>query len=144
MKKNEELYKKADEAFKFIKSARDNAIDTLAGIIRDAGGLIPTLPSNDKPRITAYQDIDGEVSVVTVFGLREVDGEVYLCTTDNIYNYEYDNNYSFEYYYDFADEDLDEIKKVLSDIKNFSSIYDDEIIRSATIYSILAGLVDYV
>lgn len=141
MEKNDTIIGRVKTAFDFLKSARDNSIDTLAGIIRDAGGFIPTLPSSSKPRLVAFIDYGGEIDDVTVFGLREHDGEVFLCTKDNVDNYEYENKYWFEY--DFEGKDLEEINKVLSDLANFSSIYDDCVLRSATIYSILAGLMDY-
>lgn len=144
MEKNDTIISRVKTAFDFLKSARDNSIDTLAGIIRDAGGFIPTLPSMDRPRLVVFQDFgNGEINDVTVFGLREYDGEAFLCTKDNVDNYEYENKYCFEYLYDFEGKDLEEINKVLSDLANFSSIYDDCVLRSATIYSILAGLVDY-
>lgn len=144
MEKNK-LYARAEEAFKLVKTARDTAIDTLAGIVKDAGGFIATLPSEDKPRLTAYQDLGGdELEMVTVFGLRVDDeGELYLCTSDNVANYEYEHDFNFEYLSDFADEDLEQAKKMLSNLKNFSSIWDDDFVRSATIFSILAGLMDY-
>jgi len=140
---NKALISKAKAAFDFLKSARDTSINTLAGIIRDAGGFIPTLPASDKPRLTAFIDYGGDIVDVTIFGLREYDGEVFIFTMDNVNNYEYENGYSFEYLYDFEGKDLEEINKALSNLGNFSSIYDDEILRSATIYSILAGLEDY-
>jgi hypothetical protein len=143
MEKNDTIIGRVKTAFDFLKSARDNSIDTLAGIIRDAGGFIPTLPSMDKPRLVAFNDYSGEIDDVTVFGLREYDGEVFLCTKDNVDNYESENKYWFDYLYDFEGKDLEEINKVLSDLANFSSIYDDCVLRSATIYSILAGLVNY-
>ena len=140
---NKALIENVHTAFDFLKSARDNSIDTLAGIIREAGGFIPTLPTSDKPRLNAFLDYGGEIELVTVFGLREHDGEVFLFTNNNVENYEYEHNYWFKYLYDFNGKDLIHINKALSDIANFSSIYDDEIIRSATIYSILEGLENY-
>ena len=140
---NNSLISNVRTAFDFLKSARDNSIDTLAGIIREAGGFIPTLPTSDKPRLNAFLDYGGEIDAVTIFGLREYDGEVFLFTNNNVENYEYEHNYCFKYLYDFKGKDLIQINKALSDIANFSSIYDDEILRSATIYSILAGLENY-
>ena len=141
---NNALISKTKTAFDFLKSARDTSIDTLAGIIREAGGFIPTLPASDKPRLVAIQDFGaGEIDDVTIYGLREHEGEVFLFTKDNLDNYEYENKYCFEYLYDFEGKDLEEINKALSNLGNFSSIYDDEILRSATIYSILAGLENY-
>ena len=130
-------------AFDFLKSARDNSIDTLAGIIREAGGFIPTLPTSDKPRLNAFYDYGGEIEAVTIFGLREHDGEVFLFTNNNGEDYEYEHNYWFKCLCDSKGKDLIQINKALSDIANFSSIYDEEILRSATIYSILAGLENY-
>lgn len=141
---NNALISKTKTAFDFLKSARDTSIDTLAGIIREAGGFIPTLPTSEKPRLVAIQDFGaGELDDVTIYGLREHEGEVFLFTKDNLDNYEYENKYCFEYLYDFEGKDLEEINKALSNLGNFSSIYDDEILRSATIYSILAGLENY-
>ena len=140
---NKALIENVHTAFDFLKSARDTSIYTLAGIIREAGGFIPTLPTSDKPRLNAFLDYGGEIELVTVFGLREHDGEVFLFTNNNVENYEYEHNYWFKYLYDFNGKDLIHINKALSDIANFSSIYDDEIIRSATIYSILEGLENY-
>lgn len=144
MEKNTELHERVINAFDLLKTARDNAINTLAEIIRNAGGFIPTLQTTDKPRLVAFQDFgDGEIVVVTIYGLREYEGEVFLFTRDNLDNYEYENGYNFEYTYDFQGEDLEHINKALSDLANFSSIYDDCVLRSATIYSILAGLENY-
>ena len=140
---NKALIENVRTAFDFLKSARDNSIDTLAGIIRDAGGFIPTLPTSDKPRLNAFFNYGGEVDSVTIFGLREHDGEVFLFTNNNVENYEYEHNYWFKYLYDFKGKDLIQINKALSDIANFSSIYDDGIMRSSTIYSILEGLENY-
>lgn len=145
MEKNNTLIGKVRTAFDFLKSARDTSIDTLAGIIRDAGGFIPTLPTDEKPRLVCFQDFgSGETNDVTIYGLREYDGEVFLFTTDNLENYEYENDFSFCFLYNFEGKDLEEINKALSNLGNFSSIYDEEIVRSATIYSILAGLENYV
>lgn len=140
---NNSLISNVRTAFDFLKSARDTSIDTLAGIIRDAGGFIPTLPTSDKPKLTGFLRYGDEVDVVTIFGLREHDGEVFLFTSNNIEDYEFENTYWFKYLYDFYGKDLIHINKALSDIANFSSIYDDEILRSATIYSILEGLENY-
>ena len=140
---NKALIENVRTAFDSLKSARDNSIDTLAGIIHDAGGFIPTLPTSDKPRLNAFYDYSGYVDVVNIFGLREHDGEVFLFTNNNVEDYEYEHNYWFKYLYDFKGKDLIQINKALSDIANFSSIYDEEILRSATIYSILAGLENY-
>jgi hypothetical protein len=144
METNSTLISNVRTAFGFLKSARDNSIDILAGIIRDAGGFIPTLPTSDKPRLVAYHEFGaGDLDDVTIYGLREHEGEVFLFTKDNLDNYEYENKYCFEYLYDFEGKDLEEINKALSDIANFSSIYDDCVLRSSTIYSILAGLENY-
>ena len=140
---NKALIENVRTAFDSLKSARDNSIDTLAGIIREAGGFIPTLPTSDKPRLNAFYDYSGYVDVVNIFGLREHDGEVFLFTNNNVENYEYEHNYWFKYLCDSKGKDLIQINKALSDIANFSSIYDEEILRSATIYSILAGLENY-
>ena len=140
---NKALIENVRTAFDFLKSSRDNSIDTFAGIICEAGGFIPTLPTSDKPRLNAFLLYGDEVELVTVFGLREHDGEVFLFTNNNVEDYEYEHNYWFKYLYDFKGKDLIQINKALSDIANFSSIYDDEILRSATIYSILAGLENY-
>ena len=140
---NNSLISNVRTAFDFLKSARDNSIDTLAKIIRDAGGFIPTLPTSDKPRLNAFLLYGDEVELVTIFGLREHDGEVFLFTNNNVEDYEYENTYWFKYLYDFYGKDLIHINKALSDIANFSSIYDDEILRPATVYSILEGLENY-
>ena len=140
---NKALIENVHNAFDSLKSARDNSIDTLAGIIREAGGFIPTLPTSDKPRLNAFLLYGDEVELVTVFGLREHDGEVFLFTNNNVEDYEYENTYWFKYLYDFNGKDLIQINKALSDIANFSSIYDEEVLRSATIYSILSGLENY-
>ena len=140
---NKALIENVRTAFDFLKSARDTSIDTLAGIIREAGGFIPTLPTSDKPRLNAFLLYGDEVELVTIFGLREHDGEVFLFTNNNVEDYEYENTYWFKYLYDFYGKDLIHINKALSDIANFSSIYDDEILRPATVYSILEGLENY-
>ena len=140
---NKALIENVHNAFDSLKSARDNSIDTLAGIIREAGGFIPTLPTSDKPRLNAFLLYGAEVELVTIFGLREHDGEVFLFTNNNVEDYEYENTYWFKYLYDFNGKDLIQINKALSDIANFSSIYDEEVLRSATIYSILSGLENY-
>ena len=140
---NKALIENAHNTFDSLKTARDNSINTLAGIIRDAGGFIPTLPTSDKPKLTGFLRYGDEVDVVTIFGLREHDGEVFLFTNNNVEDYEYEHTYWFKYLYDFNGKDLIHINKALSDIANFSSIYDDEILRSATIYSILEGLENY-
>ena len=140
---NKALIENVHNAHVFIKSIRDSSIDTLAGIIREAGGFIPTLPTSDKPRLNAFLLYGDEVELVTIFGLREHNGEVFLFTNNNVKDYEYEHTYWFKYLYDFNGKDLIQINKALSDIANFSSIYDDEILRSATIYSILEGLENY-
>ena len=140
---NKALIENVRTAFDSLKSARDNSIDTLAGIIHEAGGFIPTLPTSDKPRLNAFLLYGDEVELVNIFGLRENDGEVFLFTNNNVEDYEYENTYWFKYLYDFNGKDLIQINKALSDIANFSSIYDEEVLRSATIYSILAGLENY-
>ena len=63
---NNSLISNVRTAFDFLKSARDNSIDILAGIIREAGGFIPTLPTSDKPRLNAFLDYGGEIDAVTI------------------------------------------------------------------------------
>ena len=140
---NKALIENVHNTFDSLKTACDNSIDILAGIIREAGGFIPTLPTSDKPRLNAFLLYGEEVELVTIFGLREHNGEVFLFTNNNVEDYEYEHTYWFKYLYEFNGKDLIHINKALSDIANFSSIYDDETIRSATIYSTLEGLENY-
>lgn len=143
------LKEKIDHAYARIFHSFERAEKDLKEILSDAGGFIKTLPSSTVPTIYAtFFDHVGEFSTSTelVFGVRLIDGEIFLCTTTSTKNYEYDNDYFFDYLYDFEDgtEDKEHIEKLVNDTSHYISIEEDYIDKGETIYSILAGLSAYI
>ena len=141
---NTELKKTCQAAFDRYMEARDRAIHDIEDIVKAAGGFIPTLPCSEKCHIYATFCYDLDSEDISIYGIRYVDGEgLFICTADNVKDYEYDNDYCFDYLYDFEGEDLEEINKVLDNLAYYIPFDHDNLIRSATAISILGGLTDY-
>lgn len=143
------LKNKIDAAYERIFYTFERAEKDLKRVLSDMGGFIKTLPSKDTPTIYAtFFDHVGEFSTDTelVFGIRLIDGEIFLCTTTSTKNYEYDNDYFFDYLYDFEDgtEDKEHIEKLVNDTSHYISIEEDYIDKRETIYSILTCLSAYI
>ena len=152
MKKNKDMKKNIDAiklrcqmAFDNYMEARDNAIRNIEIIVKTMGGFIPTLPCEDKPTLKATFSYGDEIEEQTIFGIRYVEEEgLFICVSDNVSDYEVERGYCFDYLYDFEGNDLKEIKKVLKDLSHYTPFDYDNIIRSATVISILGGLASYI
>lgn len=143
------LKEKIDNAYGRIFNSFERAEKDLKEILSDAGGFIKTLPSHYAP--TIYATFFNHVSLFStdtelVFGVRLIDGEIFICTTTSTKNYEYDNDYFFDYLYDFEDdtEDKEHIEKLVNDTAHYISIEEDYIDKRETIYSILTCLSSYI
>lgn len=136
------LKEKIDNAYGRIFHSFERAEKDLKEILSDAGGFIKTLPSTYAPTIYATFFNDTEL----VFGVRLIDGEIFICTTTSTKNYECDNDYFFGYLYDFEDdtEDKEHIEKLVNYPSYYIDINEDYIDKRETIYSILAGLSAYI
>lgn len=141
------LKDKVKEAHSRINMAFEQARQDLEDILRDCGGFIKTLPSNDKPNILVKTyDTSDNVSTELVFGIRLIEGEgIFICTTTSAENYEYDKGYSFDYLYNFENgtEDMENIEKLVSDPAYYIDIDEDYIDTRELVYEILSALEDY-
>lgn len=146
MEKKEIARQKAQAYFMRIQEAYNQLRRDVVDILEDCGGFIPTLPSNDKPTIMAtVEDYSENQSREPIFGIRLIDGDIYICTGTCVSNYEYDNGYLFEYTYDFEEgtEDMEHIKNLVNDPAYYIDIDEDYIDTRETLYSILSGLESY-
>jgi len=126
---------------------RDNAYNDLKEFIKNLPNkMVRTVPCMDKPTIYAMFEIDStdyENRAIYAIAYVEEEDELFICTDESIANYEYDNNYSFESLYDLNDEDMAELEKLISVPDYFIPFYDDNMVVSQTLVSILAGLPVY-
>lgn len=148
--KKDLLEKGAVAAIKAILDARDRAENTLAHIVKECGGFIPTI-AKDAPEIYAFMDyneggFNPEVTPERIFGLRYVEGEGLFILTDScLSNYEYDKDCTFDFVYsdEIGDEDMAHLNDALSDITYFISFNETFIIKSQTVISILSSIAHY-
>ena len=147
---NKALSEQTQAAFSEFMLARDKAIESIKEIVKNAGGLIVTMPVSNKPRLVAcidngYGCQDDSAEYEDIYALRYnwEDNQLYLCTRTMLDNYEYDNDYNFEYTYDMVGKDADEAGKMINDLAYYIPIDEDYIVRSQTAISILGGLSSY-
>lgn len=146
MEKKEIARQKAQVYFMRIHEAYNQLRRDVVDILEDCGGFIPTLPSNDKPTIMAtVEDYSQGQYQDAIYGICLIDGGIYICTRTSISNYEYDNGYNFKCIYDFVEgtEDMEHIRKLVTDPAYYIDIDDDHIDTRETLYSILSGLESY-
>ena len=146
MEKKEIARQKAAAYFTRIHEAYEQLRRDVIDILDDMGGFIKTLPSSDLPTImVTVEDYSQNQSQEPIYGIRLIDGDIFLCTRTSLANYEYDNGYYFEYTYDFVEgtEDMENIEKLVSDPAYYIDIDEDYIDTRETLYSILAGIGDY-
>ena len=134
-------------AFNALVNANDKALQDLINIVVDAGGLILTPESCDKPVLYAftYNSIsveDLEVEPIQAIAYDETVGLMIISNTE-MANYEYDSGYQFEYYYDYADEDKAHYDDMVKDLTYFRELNDGYTDVRKTVYSILSGLEAY-
>ena len=139
---------KTERAYIRFNIAIEQARQDLEDILRDCGGFIKTLPSNDKPTIIAktYETSD-DIGTELVFAIRLIEGEgIFVCTATSVWNYEHVNNYSFGYLYNFKDgtEDMENIEKLISDTSYYVDIDEDYIDTKDLIWEILGDLGEYI
>ena len=143
MEKNEIVRQKATAYFTRINEAYNQLRRDVIDILDDMGGFIKTLPSSDLPNIVAtMEDYSQNQYQEVIYGIRLIDGDIYLCTRTSLANYEFDNGYNFEYTYDFVEgtEDMENVEKLVNDPAYYIDIDEDYIDTRETLYSILAGL----
>jgi hypothetical protein len=134
-----------------INNALDNAYDTIITIVKECGGVLKTPASSDKITLYAFYESTGRRDLanaaseaVAVQGLRWDDElGLCICTNDMLDNYQYDTGYCFEYYYDFTDEDLEHINKVLDDPAYYVEFDKYDLLYADTVRSIIGGIGDY-
>ena len=146
MEKKEIARQKATAYFTRIHEAYNQLRRDVIDILEDMGGFIKTLPSSDKPTIMAtVEDYSQNQSQEPIYGIRLIDGDIFICTRTSLANYEYDNGYNFEYTYDFVEgtEDMENVEKLVNDPAYYIDIDEDYIDTRETLYSILAGIGDY-
>ena len=136
---------------KSIENALDNAYETIITIVKECGGVLKTPASSDKITLYAFYESVGSRDLanaaseaVAIQGLRWDDElGLCICTNDMLDNYQYDTGYCFEYYYDFVDEDLEHINKVLDDPAYYVEFDKYDLLYADTIRSIIGGIGDY-
>lgn len=136
---------KVNNAFKALMKARDKAVNELKAIVKEAGGLVLTFPRHDKPVIYATLCYDIEPDNEEIFAIRydEKNDELLLLTRTAISEYESDTKFYFDYLYDLDGEDLEEMMKVVGNVKYFTP-GDKNLLWSTTVLSILGSLVAYI
>lgn len=146
MEKKEIARQKATAYFTRIHEAYNQLRRDVIDILEDMGGFIKTLPSTDLPTLmVTVEDYSQNQSQEPIYGIRLIDGDIFLCTRTSLANYEYDNGYNFEYTYDFVEgtEDMENVEKLVNDPAYYIDIDEDYIDTRETLYSILAGIGDY-
>ena len=134
-----------------INKALDNAYEHIIRIVKECGGVLKTPASSDKITLYAFYESAGSRDLanaaseaVAIQGLRWDDElGLCICTNDMLDNYQFDTGYCFEYYYDFADEDLENLNKALDDPAYYVEFDKYDLLHSETIRSIIGGIGDY-
>lgn len=134
-----------------IDNALANAYETIITIVKECGGVLKTPASSDKITLYAFYESAGSRDLanaaseaVAIQGLRWDDElGLCICTNDMLDNYQYDTGYCFEYYYDFTDEDLEHINKVLDDPAYYVEFDKYDLLYADTVRSIIGGIGDY-
>ena len=134
-----------------IDKALDNAFEAIITIVKECGGVLKTPASSDKITLYAFYESTGSRDLanaaseaVAIQGLRWDDElGLCICTNDMLDNYQYDTGYCFEYYYDFTDEDLEHINKVLDDPAYYVEFDKYDLVYADTIRAIIGGIGDY-
>lgn len=143
----ENLKTRVHMAFNALVNANDKALNDLINIVRDAGGMLLTPYSTDKPSIWAYtynSPSDEDIEIVPIQAIAYDENEGLMVITDTeMRNYEYDNGYEFEYFYDFEGTDKEHYDDLVKDITYFRELNDGYTDVRKTVFSILAGLEEY-
>ena len=134
-----------------IDNALDNAYETIIAIVKECGGVLKTPAASDKITLYAFYESVGSRDLanaaseaVAIQGLRWDDElGLCICTNDMLDNYQYDTGYCFDYYYDFADEDLDNLNKALDDPSYYVEFDKYDLLYADTVRSIIGGIGDY-
>lgn len=143
MDKKEIAKQKATAYFTRIHEAYNQLRRDVIDILEDMDGFIKTLPSTNIPPImVTTEDYSGHQNREAIYGIRLIDGDIYLCTRTSLTNYEYDNGYFFDYTYDFEDgtEDKENIEKLVNDPAYYINLDEDYIDTRETLYSILSDI----
>lgn len=143
MEKKEIAKQKATAYFMRIHEAYNQIRRDVIDILEDMDGFIKTLPSSDIPPIMAtMEDYSGHRYREAIYGIRLIDGDIYLCTSTSLANYEYDKDYHFDCTYAFEDgtEDKENIEKLVNDPAYYVDIDEDYIDTRETLYSILSDI----
>jgi len=117
----------------------------LINLVKDNGGFLRTPACSEKPTLYAYyEDFDGLQYHRSIHGFH-YDDELGLCicTDDMLENYQFDNQYYFEYFYDFVDEDLENLDKALSDPAYYVEWDKYDLVIPDTMLSIIHGISAY-
>lgn len=147
---NNNITDKAYHAYKTLFNAFETAKQDLIDIVRANGGVILTPPASDKPTLHCFVDYNGDCDYNTTESIPiqaiaydEQEGMLMVLTNDELRNYEYDEDYNFEYLYDYAGEDKARYEDATKDITYFRELDNGYTAVNETIFSILAGLADY-
>ena len=151
MTNKDTLKKYAARCEDIIDNALDNAYKTIITIVKECGGVLKTPAASDKITLYAFYESTGSRDLanaaseaIAIQGLRWDDElGLCICTNDMLDNYQYDTGYCFEYYYDFVDEDLEHINKVLDDPAYYVEFDKYDLIYADTVRSIIGGIGDY-
>lgn len=140
---------KVNKAFNSLSQAFDRAECDLINIIQTEGGIIRTAPSGDKPTLYCFVDYNMDMDYNTteslpIQALAYDEGEgLMVLTNAELQNYEYDEGFEFDYYYDYEGEDKERYEDATKDLTYFRTLDDGYTAVRETIFSILAGLADY-
>ena len=133
----------------FMK-AREIAKNCLIEIVKAHGNFIPLIPDGKKldvflmKSVESYDCSQNNSEMEQIFGLRYVEGEgLFVCTETCLENYEYDNEYDFFSFVEPDEGDIQHMNKALEDLAYYISFDEDYIIKSTSLISILASIVEY-
>lgn len=130
---------------KRIDDTLNEIYESLCDMCKANGGYVKTPACSDKPILYAfYEDYDERTKRIQIHGLR-YDDELGLCicTDEMLDNYQFDTKYYFEKFYDFSDDDLEELNKVLEDAAYYVEFDMYDLLRTPTLMSIVGGISDY-
>ena len=129
-----------------IDKALDNAFEQIIRVVKECGGVLKTPAASDKITLYAfYEDMDERKSATTIQGLRwDEELGLCICTNDMLDNYQFDTGYYFDYYFDFVDEDLENLNKALDDASYYVEFDKYDLVYADTVRSIIGGIGDYI
>jgi len=145
METNKSFIDKFDAINDIIGQQVNEGYLTLIDLCKANGGFFKTLPTEDKCPLTAYYEdsFTGNVKECTIYGFHYDGEKLFVCTDEQVDNYEYDTGYEFSMREDCEDEDLEHMTKVVCDASYYIAFDFYGLLRHDTLMSILNGITMY-